>query len=47
MAHCYKKRGQGFIQNPIRNVCAKFKVDRLFHFCTAAPQAFTTQTPFP
>ena len=26
MTHCYKKRGYNFVQNPVRKVCAKFKV---------------------
>ena len=31
----------------VRNVCAKFKVDRLSHFRTGACQVFITHKPFP
>ena len=31
----------------VRNVCAKFKVDRLNRFRTGARQVLTTQKPFP
>ena len=37
----------GFVQQPARNVCVKFKVDRLSRFRTGAHQVFTTQKPFP
>ena len=35
------------MQQSVRNVCAKFKVDRLSRFRTGARQVFTTQKPFP
>ena len=35
------------MQLSVRNVRAKFKVDRLSRFCTGARQVFTTQKPFP
>ena len=34
-------------QNPVRNVCAKIKVDRLNRFLTETREVFTTQKPFP
>ena len=42
-----KKYGHGFVQQSVRNVCAKFKVDPLSGFCTGARQMFTTQKLFP
>ena len=47
MAHYYKKHGYCFVQQSVRNVCAKFKVDRLSRFRTGARQVFTTQKLFP
>ena len=41
-----EKRGHEFVQQPVRNVCAKFTVDRLSHFCTGARQVFTAQKLF-
>ena len=41
------KRGHGFVQQSVRNVCAKFKVDCLSRFRTGARQVFTTQKTFP
>ena len=35
------------VQQSVRNVCAKFKVDRLSRFRTGARQVFTTQKPCP
>ena len=42
-----EKRGHGFVQQPLRDVCAKFKVDRLSRFCTGARYVLTTQKRFP
>ena len=36
-----------FVQQSVRNVCAKFKVDRLSRFRTGARRLFTTQKLFP
>ena len=36
-----------FVQQSVRNVCAKFKVDPLTRFYTGARQVFTTQKLFP
>ena len=47
MAHYYKKRGYRFVQQSVRNVCAKFKVDRLSRFRTGARHVLTTQKRFP
>ena len=47
MTHCLKKRKQLFVQHPVINMCAKFKVDRLSRFGTGAHKVFTTQKPFP
>ena len=47
MTHYQKKRGHGFVQQSARNVCAKFKVDRLSRFRTGARQVFDTQKLFP
>ena len=35
------------MQQSVRNVCAKFKVDRLSRFRTGARQVFDTQKLFP
>ena len=42
-----EKRGHGFVQQPLRDVCAKFKVDRLSRFCTGARYVLTIQKRFP
>ena len=42
-----KKCRHGFVQQSVRNVCAKFKVDPLSRFRTGARQVFTTQKLFP
>ena len=34
------------MQQSVRNVCAKFKIDPLSRFCTGARQVFTTQKLF-
>ena len=48
MTHYQKKRGHGFVQQSVRNVCAKFKVDRLSRFCTGARHVKrATQKRFP
>ena len=47
MTHCWKKCWQVFVQHLVRNVCAKFKVDRLSRFRTGVRQVFTNQKPFP
>ena len=47
MTHYYKKCGQSFVQEFVRNVCAKFKVDHLRHFPTGARHVLTTQQRFP
>ena len=47
MTHYWKKRGQVFVQHPMRKVGSKFKVDRLSCFRTGTRQVFTTQKPFP
>ena len=47
MTYFYKKRGHIFVQHPVRDVCAKFKVDRLSRFRTGAREMFTPQKPFP
>ena len=44
--HYQIKRGHSFQEQSVRNLCAKFKVDRLSRFCTGARQVFTTQKPF-
>ena len=41
------KSGHGFVQQFLKNVCAKFKVNRLSRFRTGACQVFATQKPFP
>ena len=45
--HCHKKRGYSFVQQSVRNVCAKLKVDCLSCFCIGARQVFTIQKSFP
>ena len=35
-----------FVQEPVRTVCTKFKVDRLNRFCTEAHRALTTRKSF-
>ena len=40
------KCGHGFMQQSVRNLCVKFKVDRLSCFCTGARQVFTTPKLF-
>ena len=35
------------VQQSVRNVCVKFKVDYFSRFRTAARQVFTAQKPFP
>ena len=47
MTHYYKKRGYRFVQQSARNVCVKFKVDRLSRFRTGACHVPTTQKRFP
>ena len=32
---------------PVKNLCAKFKIDRTKRFGTGAHQILTTQNPFP
>ena len=44
---CYRKHEHSFVQQSVRNVCAKFKVDSLCHFRSGACQMFSTQKPFP
>ena len=40
----YKEKSKhSFVQQYVRNVCAKFTVDPLSHFHTGACQVFTTQ----
>ena len=36
-----------FVQYPVRNLCAKFTVDRFSRFRTGARQVFTAHKPFP
>ena len=38
MTHCSKKGGHIFVHHPARNVCAKFKVNRLSDLRTGARQ---------
>ena len=45
MTHYQKKHS--FVQQSVRNVCAKFKVDRLSRFRAGARQVFDTQKLFP
>ena len=47
MTHYQKKRGHGFVQQSVRNVCAKFTVDPFSRFRTGARHVLTTQKPFP
>ena len=46
MTYCQKKRGHLLLQHPVRNGCAKFKVDRLSRFRTGAHEVITNQKPF-
>ena len=46
MTHYKKKRGYGFVQQSVKNVCAKFKVDRLSRFRTGVCHVLTTQEFF-
>ena len=46
MTHYQKKHGHGFVQQSVRNVCAKFKFDRLSRFRTGARHVLTTQKRF-
>ena len=43
ITHCYEKHGHGFVQQSVRNVCSKFKVDPLRCYNTGLRQAFTIQ----
>ena len=47
MTHYQKKRGHDFVQQSVRNVCAKFKVDPFSRFRTGARNVLTTQKRFP
>ena len=47
MTHYLKNGGHDFLQQLVRNVWAKFKVDRLSRFGTGARRALTTQKRFP
>ena len=47
MTHYYNKRGHGFVQESVRNVCARFKVDRFSCFRIGARHVLTTQKRFP
>ena len=47
MTRCQKICGHAFVQHPVRNVCAKFRVDHLSRFRTRTCQVFTTQKSFP
>ena len=47
MTHYQKKREHGFVQQSVRNVCAKFKVNRLRRFLTGTRHVLTTQKRFP
>ena len=38
-----EKRGHGFVQQSLRDLCTKFKVDRLSRFCAGARYVLTTQ----
>ena len=44
MTHIRKKRVHAFVQQSVRNVCAKFKVDRCFR--TGACYVLTTKKRF-
>ena len=41
------KRGRIFVQHPVRNVFAKFKVDCFNRFCIGARQVFNTRKALP
>ena len=47
MTHYYKKRGHGFLQQSVRNVRGKFKVDRLSRFRTGARHVLTNKKRSP
>ena len=47
MTHYWERRGHSFVQQSVKNVCVKFKVDRVNRFRTGARQLFTTQKLFP
>ena len=47
MTHYQEKLGLGFVQQSVRNVCAKFKADRLSRFRTGARHVLTTQKRVP
>ena len=42
-----EKLSHGFVQQSVRNVCAKFKIYRLRCFCTGVRHVLTTQKRFP
>ena len=44
MTHYQKKRGHDFVQQSVRNVCAKFEVDRWSRFRTRARHAYHPET---
>ena len=46
MNNSLEKGGHGFVQQSVRNVYAKFKVDRLSRFRTGARHVVTTQKRF-
>ena len=47
MTHYCERRGHGFVQQSVRNVYVKFKVDQVNCFRTEARQVLTTQKLFP
>ena len=47
MTHYWERRGHDFVQQSVRNVCVKFKVDQVNRFRTGARQVLTTQKLFP
>ena len=46
MNNSLEKGGHGFVQQSVRNVYAKFKVDRLSRFRTGARHVLATQKRF-
>ena len=40
------KTRHSYVQQSVRNVCAKFKFDHLTRFCTEAREMFTTEKLF-
>ena len=46
ITHYKKNRPHNFVQQPVRTVCAKFKVNRLNRFCTEAHWVLTTRKSF-